>query len=208
MFVENKPKRKGNVFQQELLDGEEILWMGQPDKWRFFISQDWFTIPFSLFWCAIIIPLFWSEIARGNVIVFFIPHVWIGFYMLFGRYIFKFLRKTHTYYAVTNQRILILGRLFGRSLQAFSLFQAPTLSKYVGWGSVGTIVFESPEPKSWWNRKRTYSHSSAAMEFIGHITPGFYDIHEVDEVYRLIAQMAHQTSYAPVEKAKPSYLPR
>jgi hypothetical protein len=207
MFAE-KPKRKENVFQGELLDGEEILWMGQGDKWRIFTSQDWFTIPFSLFWCAIIMPIFLSGIRSGNMIVFLIPHVWVGFYLLFGRFILKFLRKMRAYYAVTNQRILILGSLFGHSLQAFSLSHVPTLEKYVGWGGVGTIMFAATPPKSWWNRRRTPIHSSATMESFGQVLPGFYDIHEVDEVYRMIAQMAHQTSYQWAEKSKPAYLPR
>ena len=205
----DKPKRKNNVFYGELMDGEEILWMGQPDKWRIFTSQDWFTIPMSLLWCAFISPFVLTGIDSGNLFVFLIPHVWAGVYLLFGRYIIKFLRKTHTYYAVTSHRILIVSGLFTHTLEAFSLRQAPISAKYVGWGGVGTIIFESPEPKStWWNRRRTYGHSSAAMENIGHVAPGFYDIHEVDEVYRLIAQMAHHTPYQWVEKSKPAYLPR
>lgn len=203
-----KPKRKDNPFQGELLDGEEILWMGQPDKWRFFTSYDWFTIPMSILWCAFIFPFVLTGIASGKLFVILIPHVWVGVYLLFGRYILKFLRKTHTYYAVTNQRILILSRLFRRGFQAYSLFQSPVLEKHVGWGGVGTILFEAELSKSWWNSKQRQPRSSAAMEYIGHFTPGFYDIHDVDEVYRLIAQMAHQTPYQWVEKSKPAYLPR
>jgi hypothetical protein len=206
MFAD-KPKRKENVFQDELLDGEEILWMGKSDKWRIFTSQDWFTIPFSLFWGAIFMTILVMGLNSGKWIVLLIPHVWVGFYLLFGRFILKILRKTHTYYAVTNQRILVMSNLFGRSLQAFSLFHVPTLEKHIGRGGVGTILFEPTPPKSWWSRNQPVPRSSAAMESFNQVPPGFYDIHDVDDVYRLIAQRAHQTIYVPVEKAKPAYLP-
>lgn len=206
MFAEDKPKRKGNIFQGELLDGEEILWMGQGDKWRLFNRQDLFLIPFSLFWCSIAIPMLISGFVTGNIIFILLPHGWIGLYMLFGRFIVKYLNKEKTYYAVTNYRILIVSGLFNRRLQTFSLNNLPTLEKRIGWGGVGTLIFAETPSKSWWNRSRT-SYSNTGMEIFGQGEAGFYDIHEVDEVYRLIAQMAHQTSYAPVEKSKPSYLP-
>lgn len=206
MFAE-KPKRKENVFQDELLEREEILWMGQGDKWRLFNGQDLFLIPFSLFWCSIAIPMLISGFVTGNIIFILMPHGWIGLYMLFGRFIVKYLRKENTYYAVTNERVLILSHLFGRRLQAFSVHHLPTLEKRIGMGGVGTITFAELPPKSWWKRNQSH-YSNTGLEMFGQVLPGFYDIHEVDEVYRMIAQMAHQTSYAPVEKAKPSYLPR
>jgi len=206
MFAD-KPKRKENVFQDELLDGEEILWMGQGDRRRLFTSYDLFLIPFSLFWCAITVPMLLIGLTGGNIIGVLMPHGWIGLYMLFGRFIVKYLNKRKTYYAITSDRILIVSGLVTRHFQAFSLGHLPTLEKYVGWGGVGTITFGEPPPKTWWRRNQI-NYSNTGMEMFGQMLPGFYDIHDADEVYRMIARMAHQTSNFQVEKSKPAYLPR
>lgn len=205
MFDE-KPKRKVNVFQAELLDGEELLWSGQSDKNRLFTGQDLFLIPFSLLWCAITVPLLLGGLASGNIIFVLMPHGWIGLYMLFGRFIVKYQQKKHTYYAVTNHRILIVSGLFSRRLQTFSLRNLPSLEKRMGRDGVGTIIFAELQSKSWWNRSRT-SYSNTGMEIFGQGPAGFYDIHDVDDVYRIIAQLAHQTQNEWVEKPKPSFLP-
>ena len=64
MFVD-KPKRKDNVFQGELLEGEEILWMGQSDKWRIFTKRDCFLIPGYIFF--LFVPIFfWDGLAKSQ----------------------------------------------------------------------------------------------------------------------------------------------
>ncbi len=203
MFADEKPKRKENVFQSELLDGEEILWMGQGDKWKLFVGADLFMIPFSLFWCGFV-AMFWMN---GFPNLFILPHTLIGLYMLFGRFFVKFWRKQHTYYAVTNHRLMILSQSFGQHLLTYDVSKLPSLRKSIGMNGVGSIIFGVEPEYRWWQRKQ-YNMSNTGSEMFGYSLPGFYYIHDADEVYRMIAQMAHQTSYAFVEKAKPSYLPR
>ncbi|MBA3873958.1 MAG: hypothetical protein H0X30_32905, partial [Anaerolineae bacterium] len=128
-------------------------------------------------------------------------------YMLFGRYIVKFWHKQHTYYAVTNHRLMILSQSFGQHLTTYDVSKLPALKKSIGMNGVGSIVFGVEPEYRWWQRKQ-YNMSNSGTEMFGYTLPGFYDIHDAEDVYRMIAQMAHQTTYSPVEKAKPVYLPR
>lgn len=203
-----KQKHSSSAILNELLPTEEILWMDRPVIWKLFTTYDLFLIPFSLFWCAITLPLLFSGLLHGNLIGILLPHGWIGLYMLFGRFIFKVIRKQHTFYAVTNQRVLILSTLFGRRLQAFSLGRLPASEKVVGRRGIGTITFLEPPRKSWWGHRNNVSYANTGMDLFGGAVPGMYDIRDVDEVYRLIAEMSHETSYSYPEKSKPVFLPR
>ena len=128
----------------------------------------------------------------------------MGIFGIFIRFIVKFLRKHNTYYAVTDKRVLILTNMFRQHLQAFSVHNLPTLEKWVITGDIGTIIFVEAPPNSYrYNHREIYAKTG--METIGSLASGFYDIHEVDEVYRIITL---QTSYASVEQSKPTYLPR
>ena len=108
-------------FNGELLDGEEILWSGQPRADKILSPSDFFAIPFSLLWGGFAIFWFASVIGIGtrshSGIPFAFPlfgsvFVLVGLYMIFGRFIFKYYSKKATYYALTNKRILIITKLF------------------------------------------------------------------------------------------------
>jgi hypothetical protein len=198
-----KPKRKTNVFQDELFINEEMLWSGKPVASRIFTVQDLFLIPFALLWCAFLMS-FWGV---GFPNLFILPHTLAGIYMLFGRFVVKFWRKQHTYYAVTNQRLLIMSTNLGHHLQSYDVTKLPAIKKSVGIGDVGSIVFGVEPEYRWWQKKQS-NMSNTGMEMFGYSLPGFYDIQDTEEVYRMITQLAHQTTYAWGEKAKPAYLPR
>ncbi len=42
----------GEAFQGRLLNGERVVWEGQPAGGLLLSSRDTFLIPFSLFWCG------------------------------------------------------------------------------------------------------------------------------------------------------------
>jgi len=199
----DKPKRKTNIFQDELFASEELLWSGKSVVSRLFTVQDLFLIPFSLFWCAFVFS-FWTV---GFPNLFLLPHTLAGIYMLVGRFVVKYWHKQHTYYAVTNQRLLILSTSFGHHVQSYDVSKLPALKKSIGMSDVGSIVFGVEPQYRWWQRKQ-YNMSNTGTEMFGYMLPGFYDIHDAEEVYRLVAQLAHQSGYDGYEKSKPAYLPR
>ena len=135
------------VFQNDLLRGEKILWVGQPETTVWFTGADIFLVPFSLVWSGIAITAAASALgsARGMGMFAFIPLLFtiFGVYFVLGRFVYKYWRKKNTNYAVTDKRVLVRTRLWGDHLQAANVDTIPSITKSVGRGGIGTI---SPAP--------------------------------------------------------------
>jgi hypothetical protein len=131
------------LFNNELLRNEQVLWVGQPENNRIFAREDLFLIPFSLIWLSMTAPVAIIAISTGELfsILFCAPFVLIGLYLLFGRLIHRRYMKKRTYYAVTNQRVLILTNLFSRNLQSEFINKIPFINKTVRKDGTGTIQF-------------------------------------------------------------------
>ena len=176
------------VFNNELLKNEEILWSGQPES-AIFSTSDIFLIPFSLMWGGF--SIFWeiSAITMGAPFffsLFGIPFVIMGLYFIFGRFVFKNIKKKHTYYAITNQRILIFSNLRSSNLQAEFIRQLPCINKSVKSNGIGTIKFgNSPHFVG--------MYGNSGMEILGNRyikdVPVFYDIQDVEKVYKLVNEI-------------------
>ena len=184
---------KENVFNDELLTGEKIVWQGQPDPSILFSRIDIFLIPFSLLWGGF--ALFWeiSVIYYGaplSFTLFGIPFVLIGLYMIFGRFIMKKYLKQRTYYAITNQRVLVLSNFIGRSMQAQFINHIPVMNKSVRKNGYGTIIFGNPS-------FLTSMYGNTGLEFFnspfGNSVVTFYDIPNVNEVYQVINDVRRRT---------------
>lgn len=97
-----------NRYAHLLAPGEYLLWADKPTKGHIFQAADVFLIPFSLFWTGF--ALFWEYMAYQNGIWFFmlfgIPFVLIGLYLLVGRFFHRAIKRGRTSYAVTDKRLL------------------------------------------------------------------------------------------------------
>jgi hypothetical protein len=203
----SKPKRKSKLITYELLPGEEVLWQGRPLLWRLFTTYDLWLIPVSLVWCSFTVPFLITSLRSGDLFFIIFPHAWVGLYMLFGRFVYKLVRKQHTHYVITDRRVLIINNLLGKRVKTYNLDHLPNLSKTVGFGGVGSITFADMPNKSWWNRGQV-NYSNTGLDFFGGTVPGFYDIPDVEEVYQLIVELTYDTAWNGVEKNKPAFLPR
>jgi hypothetical protein len=103
--------------QPELLSGENIHWAGMPNPRVLFHSDDWSAIPFSLLWTGFFVfwesrAFGWSGTEQGQpnffLVLWGIPFLAIGNFMVWGRFFHDAWLKRRTYYAVTNRRALIL----------------------------------------------------------------------------------------------------
>ena len=148
-------------FQPDLLREEKVVWAGQPDPRFRFSGGDIFLVPFSLLWAG---------------------------FALFGRRACSDFsaKKRRTFYALTNQRVLILTTLRSRRLQALFLNQLPVVNKAVQGNGVETLEFGfSP---SW-----SAAYANSGMElFAGRsasLAPAFYDLADVDGVYQLVMRL-------------------
>src|SRR5262245_56586891 len=98
---------------------EKVLWRGAPPSGIMFRAHDVFFIPFSLLWFGF--ALFWEASVLGllddrpHTLPFFLPlfgfvFVCVGFYMVFGRFVWDAIVRGGSLYALTNRRAIILTR--------------------------------------------------------------------------------------------------
>ena len=105
--------------------GESLLWSGQPRKGIVFRGSDIFMIPFSIMWGGF--AIFWETMVlfarpqsgrqvRFSSVLWGIPFVLVGLYMMFGRFLVDARRRDHTCYGVTDRRVIIVTGLFDRQM--------------------------------------------------------------------------------------------
>ncbi|MBN1963572.1 MAG: PH domain-containing protein [Anaerolineae bacterium] len=169
-----------NPFCGYLNDGESILWLGQPDPHWLLSPDDMMLIPFSLLWGGF--AIFWELSALGGGAPFSfalwgIPFVVVGQYLIWGRFLHKYLRYQRTYYAVTEQRALVLNTLIGSNLKTYFLHRLPTLQLR------GRALLFADEDTSNSRKRRNW------QTWAGETQPGFYALADADEVYQLIQEL-------------------
>ena len=125
--------------------GEKVLWWGKPRQGLVLRGSDAFQIPFSLLWCGF--AVFWeSSVFRApHAPAFFvlwgIPFVAVGIYLVIGRFFADALLRSKTYYAVTPDRIVIVSGLFSKNVKSLNLKTLTDLSLSEGSAGEGTITF-------------------------------------------------------------------
>lgn len=203
---ERKRKLNDNVFAAVLRSGESILWDGQPDPNRHFNKRDMLLIPYSLLQLAGTLFFIWvvntffsffgSFTTMYNLVI--VLFLGTGLYTLAGRFAFKYFYKLHTFYAVTEDRIIIQNTtpLFGKTTTLF-IDQLSELNR-----DGADITFASPEsqPVIQWGTRRRHSRrinaSNTGMEplaWMGYYSvPGFYDLDDPDYVYDLIQYQRYE----------------
>ncbi|MBS1993279.1 MAG: hypothetical protein JSS86_16325 [Cyanobacteria bacterium SZAS LIN-2] len=190
--ISNPARDIPNLFKADLQKGEKVLWSGQPVP-RWFTPADIIMVPFSLLWGGF--AFFWEGgvltmyLSNRNPALLFmvfwgIPFVLMGSYLIFGRFLIERWRQKNTFYAVTNQRLLILHTSGRRSLQTFFLDNLPCLEKTSTGEKTGTISFSD----SAGGGIITGMNYASNMRRAGLEPPGFCNIKDVDKVYALIAQ--------------------
>src|SRR5260221_4525692 len=117
--------------ERELSSGERLLWSGQPRRGFRLRSSDAFVIPFSILWCGF--AIFWeaSVITKGAPFFFMlwgIPFVLVGLYIVFGRFIVDARTRERTFYCVTSERIIIVSVLFAMRIKSLALRTSSNIS--------------------------------------------------------------------------------
>jgi hypothetical protein len=184
-----------NIFREELLPDEKIAWSAQPDRASLFSKSDFYLIPFSILWGGF--AIFWEisvlQIVPGSedagivglvFPLFGIPFVVIGLYFMVGRFWYKSKKKEHTYYALTNKRILILTDFLGRKFQAIYLNTVPTIQKTIRSNGMGNLIFGNQSFQSSMYANSGMDLFSGFSGFSGGTAPAFYDIKDAETVYK------------------------
>lgn len=130
--------------RRELEAGEQVVWSGRPRQGLVLRGSDAVAIPFSLLWCGF--AIFWElGVVTSNAPVFFIlwgiPFVLVGLYMVIGRFFYDAHQRAHTFYAVTSERILIVSGMFSRRVKSLSLSTLTDVSLTESRSGEGEIAF-------------------------------------------------------------------
>lgn len=170
---------EGDAFQGRLLSGERLIWSGQPPRGIALTARDIFLIPFSFLWGGF--AIFWeSTVVLDHAPLFFmlwgVPFVLIGLFMIVGRFIADAWIRAHLFYALTNRRVLILRTGWPGSFTALPLEALPTTTLTERRDGRGTITFGQ---LSWFWRYRGFGSWLPAANGI----PSFFRIADARRVY-------------------------
>jgi hypothetical protein len=135
--------------RSELAPGEQVLWSGQPRQGITLRASDALGIPFSLFFAGF--SVFWLYTAARSgaplpFVLFGVPFVLIGAYLLVGRFVVEARQRAATYYALTPQRIIICSGLLSRTVKSLQLQTIQELSLAEHSNGTGTITFGASHP--------------------------------------------------------------
>lgn len=134
----------------ELTPGESIMWTGQPNASVIFHKEDLLMIPFSLLWGGF--AIFWEAAVSGFWgsgsqqrwpfgMVWGIPFVLIGQYLIWGRFFYTAWKKRRTHYGVTDYRVIVIQNGWRRQMASAYIDSLPTLVKERTSGGIGTLRF-------------------------------------------------------------------
>ena len=185
--------------QPELTSGESVLWAGQPNPRTIFHRDDLYLIPFSLLWGGF--AIFWEAGISGywgsgpNAgkqwafgMLWGIPFVLAGQYIIWGRFLYAAWKKKRTHYAVTERRVIVVQNGWRRQMASAYVDTLPTLIKEGGSNGTGTLRFAQAE--SMWSGRRGWGAWDGLS--IGSV-PTFLDVDDVDSVYRLVSDLRERT---------------
>jgi hypothetical protein len=184
---------------EELLNGETILWSGQPLRRIIFHTTDWIAIPFSLLWGGF--AIFWEAGVTGHfafrndsdgfsafMALWGVPFVVVGQYMIWGRFLYTTWKKGRTYYAVTTRRILVITSGANRKVVSSYLRNLETVSLTTRQDGTGTLEF-APEPlvaPSFWDARRGRGGPQIYLDLS---RLAFYDVADARTVYGTIQKL-------------------
>ena len=153
--------------------GEALLWSGTPRQGLLLRGSDAFLIPFSLMWGGF--AIFWElgVIASDAPFIFMlwgIPFVLIGLYMIAGRFFVDAKVRAKTIYCLTDKRAMILSGLFSRSVNSLPLASLSDLTLKEKADRTGTVTFGRPHPMAMWSSGMQWpgmgQYQSPAFEMI------------------------------------------
>lgn len=159
---------------------EHILWRAKPQKGNLLSSGDYYMIPFSVLWFGFVVYWMYGVIKSDAPIFFPVfggAFAVVGMYIVFGRFIWAAWSRKHTYYVITNKKII--RRRFSKVDVLLASNMPPVYAEYYKDGN-GTILFKSPNEYFRRGTKRGFAARSTGLSF------GVFCIENVSEVNRVL----------------------
>lgn len=152
-FITNLIIKTMRELEKILNTNEKVFWEGTPSFWPFFLGRSLPATIFAIFWMGFLAIFFVASLSAPGptkYIIFLTPHFWIGMFMLFGPTIYNALVFKHTYYAITDKRVIIQKGWIGRDFEMIDFDQITNaevnvgvLDKLFGSGNTGSILIST-----------------------------------------------------------------
>jgi hypothetical protein len=177
-------------FRDELNPDERIIWSGQPQQGVIFRPSDAFMIPFSLLWGGF--AIFWeSLVVSGGAPFFFmlwgIPFVLVGLYMIIGRFFLDSKQRSKTFYALTNERVIIISGVINQNVKTLDIKKLLEINISTNSSGKGTITFGPSRPMAW-----MYTGNFSPIMGRYNISPSFEMIDNATTVYQEIKRLRRE----------------
>lgn len=123
--------------------GERVLWSGQPRQGLAVRVADALLIPFSLLWGGFALVAAWAALHGREPVGMLVTTVFsvTGLYLIVGRFFVDAAQRRRTWYAVTNERILIVSGLQSRNIKSLPLRTLDQIDVSSRVSGGGTIMF-------------------------------------------------------------------
>ena len=192
--------------REELLEGEELIWADTPDinrrvgKKRKAVIFGKIIIAVVILWMLGVIMTSFStgKLAGLALALFGLPFIFLASKLINKPNKAK-ARAEQTYYAVTNQRLMIINDYNKKSIESYDIDKLDFLERTEHNDGTGSILFTKTlvTSVSSSNRKEAPAPKSVTRE----IKTGFADIREVKEVEREIQKLVHLNASPQLERS-------
>jgi hypothetical protein len=182
------PAERAGLFNGQLLKGERLIWVDQPNRGIHLAPPDKFMIPASLLWEAFFAYALFDRLAAGsfgNSIIdafFLIMFNLIGIYFVVGRFFFRRWRKAQTYYALTNRRAMVHTRFFREQTDSVFLANVPITKSNLHANGSGDLKFGDSQWGEW-------LYANTGMDIMYGLQPSgaptFFDVPNLHAVHQM-----------------------
>ena len=138
----------GQLMLRELEPDERLLWAGRPGQGLRVRRGDRFMIPFSLMWGGLVIFAVYDAFAEGAPLFsrfWGVPFTLLGLHLIVGRFLWDAWRRRHTFYGVTDRRILIRSGARFRTTTSIDLRTLPGLTLAERVSGAGDVVLDTSD---------------------------------------------------------------
>jgi len=178
----------GSVVRAHLDSDETLLWSGRPAGGVRLQPSDAVTIPFSLMWGGFAVFWEYSVIHSGGAPLFFVlwgvPFVLVGIYLIVGRFFWDAYQRDKTHYAVTNRRVIFIREGMGGKTTSLPLRAVPAIEVSGGRGR-GTVTFGNGG-MTWFN--------SSSWPGTKHVPPSFVAIENAPGVAEIVRRAIREAA--------------
>ena len=113
----------GSELRQHLDADERLIWTGIPKQGFQLRGSDIFMIPFSLVWGGLAISWEFDALQSNDLlfVIWGIPFVLVGLYIIFGRFFYDSVLRKRTVYGITQNRIIIKYGVLKSSIKSLDI---------------------------------------------------------------------------------------